>query len=769
MNIQELKRQFLEYIEIERGRALKTIENYDRYLTLFFEQTKITDPKDITNEKVREFRVWLNRSPGAKSYHLLGESATPGGTMSRKTQNFYLIALRVFLKFLTRRGITSLSADNIELAKVAERTVDTISPTELKRLLDAPNKEENPERRARDKAILELLFSTGLRVSELCSLTNDLDLKMDEFSIRGKGGKVRVVFLSDEAKRAIKDYLVLRKDMSDALFTQISEDPSENKGSVIARSKATKQSRKLKMDPGLRRDDREKNNPHNFLDKRTIARIVKRYATIAGITHKVTPHTLRHCLHPDTLIFVPHSVLSAKDLMKSKTKKIISIDFMKIKDEFSQITSRSTHFSEDLTNIWAGGYEISVSPEHRFFTLTQKGIEEIYTKDVKNGDYLMGIKKTGFNKLIKGSKADIALWRYIGYILGDGVVSEARRGVIITDKNIKFLEFYQKLIKDELGFTSQIYPLKHSNSFTLSYYSKLFVAKLRKIGINGKAKERRVPQSVFSASKEEIKSLIAGIYDAEGNEGTGGLKFFSASKMFLKDIQMLLLIIGIDAHLYERKRKVRLPNTNKIINHTIYTLQVIHRPDQLSFREKIPTKKRLFVENEFNGEKIPVREILKDIYHNMPDKWHNFSRLLKKKEWIDIYRYIGNTTKIVPNNETLSTIIKYMGKVKVIDARIQLLKKLVSNKTIKWLRVRKIEKKRYNAEVYDFSVAKNENLITDGFVSHNCFATDLLSNGADIRSVQAMLGHANIATTQIYTHVTDKHLRDIHKKFHSKR
>ncbi|MEI6528359.1 MAG: tyrosine-type recombinase/integrase [bacterium] len=285
MTLHELKQQFLEYIEIEKGRSLKTIENYDRYLSIFLGQTKITDPKDITNEKVREFRIWLNRRPGARVYHLMGEKSAIGGTMSRKTQNFYLIALRVFLKFLTRRGITSLPADNIELAKVGERSIDVISPDELKRLLNAPNQEQNPERRARDKSILELLFSTGLRVSELCSLTNDLDLKMDEFSIRGKGGKVRVVFLSDEAKAAVREYLALRKDMSDALFTQVFDNPfkAKNPDQKSSQSKKTE------------------DNPHGFLDKRTIARVVKRYATIAGITHKVTPHTLRHCFATDLL------------------------------------------------------------------------------------------------------------------------------------------------------------------------------------------------------------------------------------------------------------------------------------------------------------------------------------------------------------------------------------------------------------------------------------------------------------------------------------
>jgi site-specific recombinase XerD len=273
MNIHDLKQQFLEYIEIEKGRSVKTVENYNRYLTLFFKQTGISDPKDITNEKVREFRLWLNRRPGAKAYRLLGEQVSSTGSMSKRTQNYYLIALRIFLKFLTRRGITSLSADNIELAKVGERSIDVVSKGELQRLMDAPNKEKNPERRARDRAILELLFSTGLRVSELCSLTNDLDIKQDEFSIRGKGGKVRVVFLSDDAKAAIKDYLSLRKDMSDALFVPIMTEQASAKKKDIPRG----------------------------LDRRTIERIVKRYATLAGITKKITPHVIRHVFATDLL------------------------------------------------------------------------------------------------------------------------------------------------------------------------------------------------------------------------------------------------------------------------------------------------------------------------------------------------------------------------------------------------------------------------------------------------------------------------------------
>ena len=291
MTINELKTQFLEYIEIEKGRAIKTIGNYDHYLTVFFEQSKIVSPKDITNEKVREFRIWLNRRPGAKAYHLFGEAVSPGDNMSKKTQNYYLIALRTFLKFLMRRGITSLPADNIELAKIGERSVDVISPSELKRLMEAPNKEENPERKARDKAILELLFSTGLRVAELCSLGNDLDLNRDEFSIRGKGNKVRVVFLSDEAKKAVKEYLALRKDMSDALFVpvfnekKVSKTPSSSQGQTLNRKKGLSLPKEILKG----------------LDHRTIERIVKKYATIAGITKKVTPHVIRHCFATDLL------------------------------------------------------------------------------------------------------------------------------------------------------------------------------------------------------------------------------------------------------------------------------------------------------------------------------------------------------------------------------------------------------------------------------------------------------------------------------------
>ena len=258
--LERLKREFLEYTEVEKGRALKTIENYDHYLAVFLKHTEIKNPKDITDEIVREFRMWLNRQS-------TGNNRQTGETMSMKTQNYNLIALRAFLKYLARQGITSLPSERIELAKVSERSLDLISPAELSRLLEAPKGDELKE--LRDKAILELLFSTGLRVSELCSLNNDTDLSLGEFSIRGKGGKVRVVFVSDEAKKAVSQYLKARKDMNDALFVQVGKEHKTKDAAPLTR--------------------------------RSIERIVKHYAIKAGISKKVTPHVIRHSFATDLL------------------------------------------------------------------------------------------------------------------------------------------------------------------------------------------------------------------------------------------------------------------------------------------------------------------------------------------------------------------------------------------------------------------------------------------------------------------------------------
>lgn len=259
-NISDMKQQFLEYVEIEKGRSVLTVRNYDQYLSRFIRFAKIKNAEDITADSVREFRLWLNRTPS-------GNSEAPGATLKKKTQNYYLIAIRSFLKFLAKRGVKSLSPEQIELAKVGERHLDLISSDELDRLMRAPDGKDL--RNLRDKAILELLFSTGLRVSELCSLTRDVDFDADSFSIRGKGEKIRVVFISDEARKAVKAYLDKRTDVDDALFVRLARETSRE--SDLA------------------------------LDPRSVQRIVKHWAIKAGISKKVTPHVVRHSFATDLL------------------------------------------------------------------------------------------------------------------------------------------------------------------------------------------------------------------------------------------------------------------------------------------------------------------------------------------------------------------------------------------------------------------------------------------------------------------------------------
>ncbi|PIR70291.1 MAG: hypothetical protein COU46_02265 [Candidatus Niyogibacteria bacterium CG10_big_fil_rev_8_21_14_0_10_42_19] len=265
-NLNELSRQFLEYLEIERGRSLKTIKNYDQYISRFLDFSKIKEPAQITDDVVKKYRLWLNRQSVRP-----GPGQSSNNPLKRKTQNYYLIALRGFLKYLAKINIETLPAERIELAKVSQRQLDLISEDELERLLEAPK--GNTLGALRDKAILEFLFSSGLRVSELCSLNRDsINLKRDEFSITGKGDKVRVCFISDTAKDILKEYLDKRADVEkEALFINLKKTKNSGKENT------------------------------SRLTPRSIERIIKNYAIKAGITKKVTPHVLRHCFATNLL------------------------------------------------------------------------------------------------------------------------------------------------------------------------------------------------------------------------------------------------------------------------------------------------------------------------------------------------------------------------------------------------------------------------------------------------------------------------------------
>lgn len=258
----ELITDFLEYLEIERGRSDRTIRNYNFYLRRFSDFANNPLPSQVTRDKIHEYRLWLNRM----------ESGRQREQLSKSTQNYHLIALRSFLKYLARQAVTSLPSEQIELAKTPMRQVEFLEVEELDRLLKAPDRTAHGLISLRDKAILELLFSTGLRVSELSNLKmENVNLKRDEFTIRGKGGKTRLVFLSSTAKDAIKAYLEKRRDASPYIY--------------VCHDRA--------------KQGREETGP---LTPRSIQRMVERYAVAVGITKHITPHTLRHTFATDLLL-----------------------------------------------------------------------------------------------------------------------------------------------------------------------------------------------------------------------------------------------------------------------------------------------------------------------------------------------------------------------------------------------------------------------------------------------------------------------------------
>jgi len=265
--ISDLVMDFLEYCEIEKGHSQLTIRNYDHYLQRFIELAGDIKPNKINKELIKKYRLYLNRLK-------IGEKE-----MSQTTQHYDLIALRSFLKYLAREDIDSLPAAKIELAKTGQRELTFLEPEEIAEIMNKPDLKTIAG--LRDRAILETLYSTGLRVSELTKLKREnVNIEKGEFAVKGKGDKVRIVYLSDAAKEWLERYLKDRHDDLPALFT-----------------KHTK--RKDIEDP----DDFDKEEivKASYLTPRTIQRIIQKYARAAGITKHVTPHTLRHSFATDLL------------------------------------------------------------------------------------------------------------------------------------------------------------------------------------------------------------------------------------------------------------------------------------------------------------------------------------------------------------------------------------------------------------------------------------------------------------------------------------
>lgn len=252
---------FIEHLEVEGGRMPRTAENYEFYLNRFVEFAGDITPDQITAELLRKYRLWLNRY-----------KSLDGNELAMITQSYHLIALRGFLKYFSRRDIPSLAPDKIELPKTHRKQVTFLHYDEVVRLLEEID--TNEESGLRDRAIMELLFSSGLRVSELVNLNRDhINTKRREFMVRGKGQKDRPVFISQAAADWVEQYLAIRQDTLAPLFISYSKNVEANTSGDYRR-----------------------------LTARSIQRMVSKYARLAGITKHVSPHTMRHSFATDLLM-----------------------------------------------------------------------------------------------------------------------------------------------------------------------------------------------------------------------------------------------------------------------------------------------------------------------------------------------------------------------------------------------------------------------------------------------------------------------------------
>jgi len=261
MYVSELILDYIEHLEVEGGRSAKTAENYRLYLERFVQFSDDTTVDKITSEMIRKYRLWLNRFKNDNEDEL-----------AIITQGYHLIALRGFLSYLAKRDITSLSPNKIELPKVSRKQVTFLHYDEISRMLDSIPLDSDAG--LRDRAIIELLFSSGLRVSELANLNRDhVNTKRREFMVRGKGQKDRPVFIGEAAAQRVQDYLAARIDNLPPLFLSYSRNNTASTAGDYRR-----------------------------LSTRSIQRIINRYARLAGITKHVSPHTMRHSFATDLLM-----------------------------------------------------------------------------------------------------------------------------------------------------------------------------------------------------------------------------------------------------------------------------------------------------------------------------------------------------------------------------------------------------------------------------------------------------------------------------------
>lgn len=303
MYLSELIMDFVEHLEVERGRASVTASNYSHYLERLVEFAGDIEVADITSELLRKYRLWLNRYQNDN-----------GETLSITTQSYHLIALRGFLTYLIKRDIPSLSPEKVELPKTSRKKVTFLTHDEVESLLEAVPSDSSPSH-LRDFAVIELLYSSGLRVSELVNLDRGhINTKRREFTVRGKGQKDRPIFISPRAAKAIDDYLSSRDDSLPALFLNYSRNNSTDSSGNYRR-----------------------------LSVRSIQRMIEKYARLAGITKHVTPHTMRHSYATDLLmngadIRSVQSMLGHSDI--STTQVYTHVTDLHLKNVYEQYHSK---------------------------------------------------------------------------------------------------------------------------------------------------------------------------------------------------------------------------------------------------------------------------------------------------------------------------------------------------------------------------------------------------------------------------------------------
>jgi len=680
------------------GKKPKTILNYASTVKnfLLFVFGKGYRLEDINEDHVKE---WFK--------HLRTQGVT------HRSLARHLHALRAFFKLELKQELT------LPAPKYDEKLPDWLTVEEVQKLISVASKMEEDEfLKLRNKTMLMLAYDCGLRKHEIPKLDiDDVDLERGMVRIRGKGGREEYVHIIEDSTIAyLRKYIEERVDKfgtdEKALFVSLAG---------------------------------------NRIHENTVDYVFKKAKNLAEITKKGSVHLLRHCLHKDTRIVTSDGITSAEEVYFLAGDQLITVDLDKLALTSDKLVNKTYHHANGLLRIWASGRELICTPEHRLFTLTENGIEEIQAKDMKVGNYVLGVRRIYIPN--RSKKLPKELWRLIGYFIGDGHFHESGRAVELSDIKEEFLEFYKE-IAEKADLRAKINKERHQ----LIIYSCGFMRFLAKIRLDCKSKERRVPAMLFSATDEEIAEFIAGFVDAEATVKDNCIRIFNTNKELLKDIQMLLLYFGIHSTLGKRTRYVKTPSGQTYEKHVIYKLCVSGDIDK--FMKTIPTLKRVELTNKkwnLTGECIPIYPILKKIYERRKKAGKKIGRLS-----YFLQRKLTSTKKRI-EKEILPLIRD--------EPEYEFIKKLVENNDVMWLKVTRIEKSggysKYVKEkdlgfanhlVYDFETAKTHTLITDGIISHNSRATHLLMWGWDIREVQEHLRHKRLTTTAIYTHITHEWL-----------